>query len=301
MRKFRFAFSAFCLSLLLVACASGKMPRTRDDRLTVREEGGQPGQIAFTIRDGSAVLTQYRLTHTKEMHLIALRDDLEGFQHLHPERDAEGVWRTAFTPIVPGHYWFFADFMDGAAVQHVLPFTRQMGEGGGAVQESEAEMVKDPDGYDAAQKIVDGYRIQVSTLQTATDDIEFHYTVLDPQGRDAALEDYLGAKGHSVLISPEGDYLHTHPFTEYVGYKPTDRPIFIVHKPRDPMYRVFTQFQVRGKVLTVFFDMQTPPSVSGDAETGEEDEQGGESDGHGNGGHGGEPVAAPGIEALQEE
>jgi hypothetical protein len=63
-------------------------------------------------------------------------------------------------------------------------------------------------------------------------------------------EPYLGARGHSVIISPSAEFIHAHASDE------GELPTFITTLPSG-FYRMFTQFQINGKVLTVDFDWQT--------------------------------------------
>jgi hypothetical protein len=206
----------------------------------LRDKPASPSDFAFVIREGEGVFTQYGISHTKEMHLIAVRDDLRHFQHLHPQRDAQGVWHTDFTPGAGGKYWLFADFVDTANGGYTLPFTAIFqGDYG------ERGIAKNPE----RTKIIDGYEITMTPSVTGST-ASFAYTVKAPDGTPAVLESYLGAKGHSVLISPSRDFIHTHPMDE------SNAPVFMTAKPSDDFYRVFTQFQIRGKVITVSFDWQ---------------------------------------------
>lgn len=263
------------LALLIVcsACAApagrnamdGDGAREERDRaggFEVREEASPAGELAFTVlKDGKSV-TAYTVTHTKELHLIVVRSDLEHFQHLHPVRDAAGVWRTSFSVPAGGTYWLYADFSDADGQPRTIRFTKEMpGVGGTEVRPHLGDPVRDPSGRHAAEKTVDGYRIQASNLRYA-EGVEFFFTVLGPDGKDAVLDDYLGEKGHVILISPDGDFVRMHPHKEYVGYKPTDSPVFYVEYPKDGFYRMFAQFQVGGTVLTVDFDWNdTEPPV----------------------------------------
>ena len=53
---------------------------------------GRDERLAFTIlgEDGRPV-EDFDVEHTKRMHLIVVRRDLTGFQHLHPTQDADGT------------------------------------------------------------------------------------------------------------------------------------------------------------------------------------------------------------------
>lgn len=199
-----------------------------------------PSDIAFSIREGDKFFTDYGISQTKEMHFIAVRDDLRYFQHVHPGRDSKGVWHVNFQPEAGGTYWLFADFVDSTGKTYTLrsdrEFTGETGEYGLA---KDLERVK----------TVDGYRIEVVSEQVGKE-VSFTYHITDSSGKQVALEEYLGAKGHSVLISPSKDFIHTHPSDD------GDTPMFTTTLPPDPYYRAFTQFKINGKVVTVDFDWQ---------------------------------------------
>jgi len=207
--------------------------------LIIRDQSTD-SEIAFSVRDGDEAFREYGVSHTKEMHLIVMRDDLQHFHHLHPQRDADGVWRVAFTPPAGGTYWRYADFVDTDEQTYTIRFDKQYS--------------GDPVTYGIAknfdrEKTVDGYRIQLKD-SVADGDVTFAYTITDSQGQSPQLEEYLGAIGHNVLISPSGDFIHTHP------PETGATPVFTTAVPPDHFYRVFTQFKIKGKVLTVNFDWQ---------------------------------------------
>ena len=54
---------------------------------------GRPAELRFRILgpDGAAV-TDIDVEHERRMHLIVVRRDLTGYQHLHPTLDATGTW-----------------------------------------------------------------------------------------------------------------------------------------------------------------------------------------------------------------
>ena len=82
----------------------GLMVADRGYRLDLAQPelpAGSTVQLLFRIigPDGDP-LTSYDVEHEKELHLIVVRRDFSGFQHVHPTRDAEGRWATdvALTP-----------------------------------------------------------------------------------------------------------------------------------------------------------------------------------------------------------
>ena len=206
---------------------------TIDDRSTNEE-------IAIRILEGKKTFLNFGISHTKELHLIIVRDDLRHFSHLHPERDFTGTWRVPYFPLAGGTYWIFLDFVDQKGANYVIRFGRTY-----LLERGTEGIVKDK----RMTKDVDGFRI---AMKPSIDHNEatFAYTITDQEGKPVELEEYLGAQGHSILLSPTGDLIHTH--TE----EQEGDPIFRTRLPDGNFYRIFTQFQVQGKVITVNFDWE---------------------------------------------
>lgn len=66
---------------------------------------GAPAPFAFRILgpDGKPV-TGYTPTHEKKLHLIVVRRDLSGFQHVQPELAADGTWSLPLAVPTAGQY-----------------------------------------------------------------------------------------------------------------------------------------------------------------------------------------------------
>ena len=58
------------------------------------------------------------------MHLIVVRRDMSGFQHLHPRLGADGRWTTPLTIPEAGSYRVFADFKAGGKNRTLAPTSR---------------------------------------------------------------------------------------------------------------------------------------------------------------------------------
>jgi hypothetical protein len=204
---------------------------------------GQPGGLRFQIiGEGGRAVRDFEVEHEKRMHLIVVRDDLTGFQHLHPRMSADGSWTTPITVQQPGRYRVFADFKhDGRNETLARTVTVE-----GAAQllplPAPAARAATSDGYDvelAGGRSRPGRPASLS-FQVARD------------GQDVEVQDYLGAKGHLVALR-QGDlaYLHTHP----AG----DATRFETEFPTEGTYRLFFQFKHDGKVHTAAFTRQVAP------------------------------------------
>ena len=75
---------------------------------------GDRAPLSFRILDGNGrPVRDFEEEQEKRMHLIVVRRDTQGFQHLHPRIDRNGRWTTPVTLPEAGSYRVFADFQRG--------------------------------------------------------------------------------------------------------------------------------------------------------------------------------------------
>jgi hypothetical protein len=196
-------------------------------------------RLAFRIlgADGSPV-REFDLEHTKRMHLIVVRRDLTGFQHLHPTLGANGTWTTPLTLPEAGTYRVFADFSVGDRPT-TLADDLQVD---GAVRSR-------PLPAPATTARTDGFRVRlVDGAVRAGEESPLSFEVTR-NGRRVRLQDYLGAKGHLVALR-QGDlaFLHVHPDASSLRFEATF--------PNPGSYRLFLQFRVAGRVHTAPFTLE---------------------------------------------
>ncbi len=217
--------------------------------LRLADEKAAPGRevpIAFTIDgpDGHPV-TDYDVEHEKLLHLIAVRRDFSGFQHVHPELDADGVWTTDLA-LTPGAWRVFADFKATGADALTL----------GTDLAVAGDYRPEPPAAEIRTARVDGYTVALAGDLTAGADAELTLSV-SKDGRPVTdLEPYLGAYGHLVALR-EGDlaYLHVHPDgTPGDGETPPGPDVvFYAAVPSPGGYRLYLDFQHDGVVRTAAF------------------------------------------------
>lgn len=200
---------------------------------------GEPVRLRFRITDArGATVRDFDMEHTKRMHLIVVRRDLTGFQHLHPVQAGDGSWTVPVTLTAAGSYRVFADFsVDGR------PYT--------LADDIQADGVFTSHDLPApsAGAYVDGFDVRLdrgSVRAGAESELSFAVT---RHGRPVAVQDYLGAKGHLVALRA-GDlaFLHIHPDSERLSFAATF--------PSAGSYRLFLQFQIAGRVHTAAFTQQ---------------------------------------------
>jgi hypothetical protein len=196
-----------------------------------RLEPGRSATLRFRVvgKDGR-VVRDFDVEHTKRMHLIVVRRDLSGFQHLHPTQQRDGSWSVPLRLDDPGSYRVFADFaVDGD--RHTL----------GADLAVDGPAFVRPLPEPARSTTVDGYRVALD----AGDQSELRFSVTR-KGKPVTVEPYLGARGHLVALR-DGDlaFLHVHPDADSLS--------FMAEFPSAGRYRLFLQFQHEGRVHTAEF------------------------------------------------
>ncbi|MEV4638402.1 hypothetical protein AB0J80_13730 [Actinoplanes sp. NPDC049548] len=217
--------------------------------LTLRPEtaiftAGRAQPLRFKITAaGGAPVTTYAVVHDKPLHLVVVRRDLTGFQHLHPVMAPDGTWSIDLRLAQPGSYRAVADFTAIVGGQQT-PTTL----GVDLTVAGNYAPVALP--APVTEVTTDGFSVQYGgTPQTGTTQPVL-MTVRGADGKPAELEPYLGAYGHLVVLR-EGDvgYVHVHPEPQ-----PVDGAVkFWLAAPGPGRYRMFFDFQVAGKVHTVAF------------------------------------------------
>ncbi|MFI6758030.1 hypothetical protein ACIBF5_02625 [Micromonospora sp. NPDC050417] len=217
--------------------------------LTTTLATGPANPFSFRVLgpDGSPV-TAYTPTHDKNLHLIVVRRDLSGFQHVHPQMAVDGTWSVPLTIASAGPMRLIADFQPAARSDNVtlgvdipapgdyrpvpLPATGRSASAG--------------DGYTVT---LDG-DLEPGTSSTLTLTVSRYGTPVTD------LEPYLAAYGHLVALR-DGDlaYLHVHPDGgPGDGRTPSGPAVtFQVEVPSAGAYRLYLDFQHLGAVRTAEF------------------------------------------------
>ncbi len=226
-------------------------------------EAGEQVPVTFSIRDadGRPVL-DYTKTHDKDLHFIAVRRDMTGFQHVHPTQTPDGQWRTSLD-LTSASWRFFADFQPA---DHGETMTL----GADAAVAGRFESVPLPPPSRTAR--VGDYTVTLDGALVPGQSSELTLSV-SRDGRPVTdLQPYLAAYGHLVALRA-GDlgYLHVHPDGAPGDGRtqPGPRITFFAEVPSGGDYRLFLDFKHDGVVRTAEFTARAgagdpPPSTSGD-------------------------------------
>jgi hypothetical protein len=215
--------------------------------LTGELSTGDPRPFQFRVAgpDGAPV-TAYTTSHDKDLHLIVVRRDLSGFQHLHPSLAADGTWSIPLAVPTPGQYRVFADFQPAGHEGLTL----------GVDIPAPGDYRPRPLPQAGTTTTVDGYTVTLAgTLQPGASS-QLTLSVSKDGKPVTDLQPYLGAYGHLVALR-HGDlaYLHVHPDGTPGDGRTAAGPGIIFHAdvPSAGAYRLYLDFQHAGKVRTAEF------------------------------------------------
>jgi hypothetical protein len=202
---------------------------------STRLPAGREVDFAFRVVDADgAAVTDFEVEHERLMHLIIVRRDMTGYQHLHPEQRDDGTWHVPLRLREAGAYRVFADFQrDGRPVTL-----------GGDVSAAGRFTPRELPAPSDRARTSAGYDVALRSNGAA---VEFEVT---RRGRPVTdIEPYLGARGHLVALR-DGDlaYIHVH--------ADEDRLAFDVEYPSADRYRLFLQFRHEGRIHTAEFTQE---------------------------------------------
>ncbi|MEU7905979.1 hypothetical protein [Actinoplanes sp. NPDC049118] len=206
-------------------------------------QAGRRQPFSFRIVAAGVPVTTYAVVHDKPLHLVVVRRDLSGYQHLHPTMAADGTWSVDLLLAAPGSYRAIADL---TAVVGGRPTPVTLGVDLTVPGTYTPVALPAPD----TRATTDGFTVSYAGQPQTGTAQPLLMTVTGPGGGPAALEPYLGAFGHLVVFR-EGDvgYVHVHPEP-----RPVDGAVkFWLAAPGPGRYRMFFDFQVAGRVHTAAF------------------------------------------------
>ena len=212
------------------------------DLVSTTLPAGGATPLAFRVLgpDGHPVAT-YEESHEQDLHLIAVRRDLSGFQHVHPVLGPDGDWTTALS-LTPGSWRVFADFVPAADGENRI-LGADLGVAG--------DFTPVPLPVESRTSEVDGYTVTLDGELAPGAESQLTLSV-SRDGRPVTdLQPYLGAYGHLVALR-SGDlaYLHVHP-ADAGGAGPGVR--FFTTAPSAGTYRLFLDFKHGDVVRTAAF------------------------------------------------
>lgn len=232
-----------------------------------RPRPGAPARLRFVVshpQTGEPVKS-YVVNHEKLFHLFVVSQDMSDYQHLHPQLEPDGSFTVEASLTRPGLYNLHADFFPvGGTPQVIRRRLPSAGFGGTARRPRPARLTPDAE----LTKTFDGLRVTLDLggrEPQAGALVPLRFRLADGLTGEPArdLEPYLGAWGHTlVLNADQSEYLHSHPTEAVPDAADRDRlrggpeVEFKTMFPAPGLYRVWTQFQRAGKIVTASFTLK---------------------------------------------
>lgn len=191
---------------------------------------GRPLRLRIHDAAGRTV-RRFGVQHTKRMHLIVVRRDLRGFQHLHPAMAPDGTWTARPDLSRAGVHRVIADFTVAGRRHALGADVHVAGEYRPGTLPAPATVSRDGDLEARLRR--EGGRLHFDVRR-------------DGRPVDDRLQEHLGARGHLVALRADDlAYAHTHPHSGELA--------FDTELPSAGAYRLWVQFRLDGRVRTAAF------------------------------------------------
>jgi hypothetical protein len=207
-----------------------------------------PLKIDIVDRQGKAI-AQFDTFQEKLMHLIVVSDDLQVFNHVHPEYKGSGHFEVAATFSQPGSYTLFSDYKPAGQKEAVsvlkiqapgnslpssaidLSRTKTFGETKASLSFSQPTIK-------AGEEVALNFNLQQATNNQPITD----------------LKPYLGERGHLVILKQSTpltrtDYIHAHAMKD----TPVGQIAFMTKFSQPGKYKLWGQFNRDGKIVIADF------------------------------------------------
>jgi hypothetical protein len=233
---------------------------------------GEKVKFQFTVlhpMTGKPV-KEFNILHDMPFHLFIVSQDLEVFQHIHPDKQPDGSFTIETDLPKAGYYKIFCDFFPAGGIPQVSHHALVTAAYNGDLVSSLGKLAPDKPVGDTLVKTVGGVRFELKfgpEKPIVGKPVELHYHLVDEKTGEPVkdLKPYLGAWGHTLILSEDAtDYLHSHP-TEMIPdgvdrSKLESKPdvVFDTFFPHPGNYRIWSQFQRGDKIITVSFTIYVP-------------------------------------------
>lgn len=231
---------------------------------------GKPVTLEMDIRYAGTKepVREFELVHERLLHFIMTTKDMAWFEHQHPVRGDDGIFRLTWTFPRPGDYRLYADFTpaDGDNQVKQLPFSVGGGTGSTYPLLPDTRLKKEVGDLRFELQVRPGLPLRMEKPALLT------YTIRDRRGRLVTdIQPYIGAMGHLLAISQDGkEVVHSHALQTTSQSMEVGRPhvtpallsehgpvfSFMPTLPTGGLYKIWAQFMHGNRVYTVPFTFQ---------------------------------------------
>jgi hypothetical protein len=198
--------------------------------------------------DGRRVTT-FATVHEREFHLFIIGRSLEYFAHVHPVAAGQDGRFDLEHELPSGEYMVLADFLPYGGTTQMLQRAIVTPGYAGRLFDAPPRLVEGP-----AETVVDGVRVRVADADLAAGKpgcLQFALSDASSGAPITDLEPFLAAPAHLLIVKPDlTEAIHGHPEEQATG-GPTVS--FDPRMPAPGLYKLWVQFQRKGKVSTAAF------------------------------------------------
>ena len=227
---------------------------------------GEKVRLRFTVFNPKTKeqVKNFQIMHEQLFHLFIISQDLNVFQHIHPEMQADGSFTIETVLPQAGRYKIYSDIYPSDGTPQVLQQSIATAGYTSDLMAAQARLTPDT----SLVKTVDGMKIELKLEPAeiiAGQPAALKYHLSDAKTGEPIkdLSPYLGAWGHTLILSEDQtDYVHSHP--EEVVPETEDKSklrggpdvTFNALLPRPGNYRIWTQFKRGERLTTVSFTVR---------------------------------------------
>jgi hypothetical protein len=245
-------------------------PKYKVELITMPEkvEAGKTATLRFKISDPNTgrLVRDLDIVHEKPFHLFLISQDLTDYQHIHPIQQSDGSFVVETVLPRAGRYEVVCDFSPVGGWPQLVRQSLVTADVRPDPPVVRVNLIPDR----RLSKVVEQTRFDLSfdtPYPSAGTPIVLNYLVTDERTGNPVqdLQPYLGAWGHTVVLSEDTkEFVHLHPTgsaplpSSLDGTPMTGGPnvSFSSSFPKPGRYRIWSQFQRRGTILTTSFNIE---------------------------------------------
>lgn len=228
--------------------------------------------FSITHPGTGAMVKSLELVHERPYHLFVISQDMEHFQHIHPEQQPDFTWAIDVTLPKAGYYTVLSDFLPTGGASQLI--SRPLVTAGfrGDIATDSARLVPDANPVKTVDDLTATVSFDPPTFVAGLyGHLIFHLTDTKTGRPVTDLQTYLGAFGHTLIMSEDMlDYVHSHSLDIIAADDDDGVPQFIIPPgadleklrggpdvtfdglmPKPGRYRAWTQFR-RNDIVHTF-------------------------------------------------
>lgn len=208
--------------------------------------------LVIDVQDKSGkAISKFDTFQEQLMHLIIVSEDLEFFNHVHPEYKQNGRFEVMTQFPKAGKYALFSDYKPAGEKEQVSLLKTEVP--GNSVAVGKVDLNRNKTfGKTKADLVVSEANV------TAGKSVNLVFSLKDAATNQPVkdLQPYLGERGHLVIVkqsSPltEADYIHAHAHS--MPNMPSGEVHFMTQFPQPGKYKLWGQFNRNGEIVTTDF------------------------------------------------